>query len=372
MTGVLLLFLYFYLSLNLSLILRVLLWVCAVVWMCFKRRFVFIFLLVLIITRTFVSPVPLKLPVTGIVSKVYESSFQMRTLYGTVQCITDERVSLDTVVQVEGTLIQKNMSTFFYPVTSNSNHTVFVSQITRKCQLWTLRHLIYEKIMTFDDSLNRNFLKKSVLRLSSDDLSNLDFVQVVLLLKVMKGVVRKRYSEKGWKRIEPGLIVFFCYLWNMPFVCFRMFYFRKIKEVSISNYDGLGLFGVLVYLFSPDLAASSSFWFVFLVRLIGCSINSNRCVMLFFIGLMQLTFQCQVDVLDVVIFQVNQIISIICFVIGFFALIFQINVSLWIEMLETFYAWIPSFELRGSVSLFCILFLILLFGMKRIWSNKNK
>ena len=321
-------------------------------------------LLLSMIIRTYVQPVPFHLPLTGIVSKVYEASFQIRTLYGTVQCITDESVSLDAIVQVEGTLIHENTSSFFYPVTSVSDYSVIASDIKVCVQLYTLRHVIYQRIMSFDKDLVKNFLKKSVLRLSSaDDLSGLDFVQLVLLLHVMKNIYRKQFSDKSWKKLEPVLIVFFCLLWNMPFVGFRMFYFRKIKDYPVSTYDGLGFFGILVYLFSPDLALSSSFWFVFVVRLIGCSLESNRCVMLFFIGLIQLCFQCTVDLIDLILFQINQMISIFSFVIGIFVLILKIDVSVWIEMIESFTAFIPSFELRGSVSLAVILLLILWFGM---------
>ena len=57
-----------------------------------------------------------------------------------------------------------------------------------------------------------------------------------------------------------------------------------MKTTSVSNYDALGLLGVLVYLFSVSLASSPSFWFVFLLRIIAVSVSDNRCMFLFFIG----------------------------------------------------------------------------------------
>ncbi|MBR5289809.1 MAG: hypothetical protein IKU28_02310, partial [Erysipelotrichaceae bacterium] len=239
-----------------------------------KKKILLVLVLFVLILRSFIPLPHLEFPVTGIVSKVYDASFQIRTLYGTVQCITDQPVSLDSVVKIEGTLIE-NQSFAFTPVTSVSDYAVVADRVEIQFQLCTLRFIIDQRIMKNDDSLTQNYLKKSILRLSSNEesLESLDSIQLVMMISVLKELFRKFLSDKKWRKVESFLIVFFCMLWNMPFVCFRLFYFRKMKTYPISNYDVLGIFGVLVYLISASLASSSSFWFVFLLRMIAASIS---------------------------------------------------------------------------------------------------
>ena len=67
-------------------------------------------IMIILILRSLIFPVNLKLPVTGVVSKVYDASFQIRTVYGTVQCITDQQVCLDSIVEIDGTLLDQHES----------------------------------------------------------------------------------------------------------------------------------------------------------------------------------------------------------------------------------------------------------------------
>ena len=158
---------------------------------------------------------------------------------------------------------------------------------------------------------------------SEELLESLDSIQVVMMISLLKGLFRKFINEKKWRKIESLWIVVFCLLWDLPFVCFRLLYFKMMKTASVSNYDALGLLGVLVYLFSVSLASSSSFWFVFLLRIIAGSVSEKRCVFVFFIGLIQLCFSCCVDFFDLLLFRLNQVISILSFFIGWFILVFD-------------------------------------------------
>lgn len=363
MNGILTLFLFFYFSLNTSVYIKYFLWFNSILYLCMKKKILLVLVLFVLILRSFIPLPNLEFPVTGIVSKVYDASFQIRTLYGTVQCITDQPVSLDSVVKIEGTLIEKQ-SFAFTPVTSVSDYAVVADRVEIQFQLWTLRFIIDQRIMKNDDSLTQNYLKKSILRLSSNEesLESLDSIQLVMMISVLKELFRKFLSDKKWRKVESFLIVFFCMLWNMPFVCFRLFYFRKMKTYPISNYDVLGIFGVLVYLISASLASSSSFWFVFLLRMIAASISNNRWFLLFFMGLLQLCFNCYVDVFDILLFRFNQMVSIVSFLVGWFIFVLDMNASWWVNLIDRFYSCLPDFELRGTISLVAVFFLFLMFS----------
>ena len=365
MNGILILFLFFYFSLNGSVYIKCFLWSVSIIYLLLKKKFMLMVIMIILILRSLILPVNLKLPVTGVVSKVYDASFQIRTVYGTVQCITDQQVCLDSIVEIDGTLLDQHQSSAFVSVSSISDFAIVADRVEMKVQLWTLRSLIYQWILTIDDSLTQSFLKKSILRLSTSEelLESLDSIQVVMMISLLKGLFRKFINEKKWRKIESLWIVFFCLLWDLPFVCFRLLYFKMMKTTSVSNYDALGLLGVLVYLFSVSLASSPLFWFVFLLRIIAVSVSDNRCMFLFFIGLIQLCFSCCVDFFDLLLFRLNQVISILSFFIGWFILVFDMNALWWMKFIDRFYSCLPSFELRGSISLVSICFLYLLFSM---------
>ena len=365
MKGILILFLLFYFSLNASMYIKCFLWSVSIIYLLLKKKFILMVIMIILILRSIMPPINLKIPVTGIVSKIYDASFQIRTVYGTVQCITDQTVSLDCLVEIEGTLLDQHQSPTFVPVSSVSDFAVVANHVEMKFQLFTPRSLIYRWILTIGDPLTQSFLKKALLRLSTPEklLESLDSVQLVMMISMLKKLLRKFINEKKWKKLEALWIVFFCLLWDLPFVCFRLFYFRNMKSSILSDYDALGLFGVLVYLFSVSLASSSSFWFVFLLRTIAVSVSENRCVFLFFMGLMQLSFTCCVDVFDLLLFRLNQIISIASFMIGWFVLILHGNAFWWVNMIDRLSSYLPTFELRGSISLVSIFFLSLMFSL---------
>ena len=130
MNGILILFLFFYFSLNGSVYIKCFLWSVSIIYLLLKKKFMLMVIMIILILRSLILPVNLKLPVTGVVSKVYDASFQIRTVYGTVQCITDQQVCLDRIVKIDGTLLDQHQSSAFVSVPSVHERRIYSFKIS--------------------------------------------------------------------------------------------------------------------------------------------------------------------------------------------------------------------------------------------------
>ncbi|MBQ7889267.1 MAG: hypothetical protein IJ356_05865 [Erysipelotrichaceae bacterium] len=362
MSSLFIIFLFFFFTQHLLFEIRLIFVIIICTYLLTKRQFKVLILVILMLIRILINvQMPDPCIVDGKIIKLYEQSFLMKSRYGNILVVSDDRFLVDTIVQVEGKVFKDDSSPHFFTPTKIANITIAASDIRILHQGQTLRSWIHRKSIHMEKN-ERELIQKILLRFSIDDsyLQSISALQILFMLGIIKKVLKCFFYEKKVDKIEAFVCCFLCYLWNQWFVCFRYFFFKFMKKRKCSLYESLGYFCLFCFLYDPALTESASFWFIVLLRLSTKIFYDKKLGFVFTMIVVSCCFYASCDLLQLFFYPLNQLISFLSFILAMLRVLFPISLNFWIYILNVLSEITVSIELHGTLS-FSTLFALIMF-----------